>query len=74
MAADAKDKGVQQPKTSTLATDLAAAIKAVVPASAAHGALLAVEMALADLKARVASVEEHLRTDYADMITRIKAL
>ena len=85
MATAKKDAGVQQqPEQADAPIDakapqgsIASAIADAAKASSSpvvHGALAGIEQALVDLKARAASVEEHLRDEFAHIIERIKAL
>lgn len=67
--APADENDAAQPLSATLAEALA-----IVPIGPVHGALVALETALTDLKARAASVDEHLGAEYAPILERIKAL
>jgi hypothetical protein len=70
MAREPKDtRTVEQPLSAMLAEALATA-----PIGPMHGALVALESALIDLKQRAASVNEHLDADCAPILERIKAL
>lgn len=44
------------------------------PRGPAHGALIAIETALVELKHRAGTVNEHLNDEYASILERIKAL
>lgn len=68
-AALASDEQATEPLSAVLAEALATA-----PNGPVHGALVAIETALTDLKRRATSVEQHLDAEYAPILERIKAL
>lgn len=75
---DARDSAAQE-ENAEIASDqslsemLAAALSDV-PIGPAHGALSAISTALNELKARAATVDEHLSAQYAPLLERIQSL
>ncbi|MGN6085799.1 hypothetical protein [Trinickia sp.] len=78
-AKEARDSAAQEEVAETnLEPSLSAALAQIlvdVPPGPAHGALIAIETSLVELKRRAMSVSEHLSDDeYASILERINAL